>query len=104
MLGDDCGLASQPFAVVDARELPVFGPPVVGVVALLVVNPGLSLLPMLSWSAGMYAWWTGTGVGPAPLYGDLDHFGDGCGDAEAENCVLVDSGRLAERGDWEGEW
>lgn len=39
------------------------GPPVVGVVPALVVSPGLSLLPMLSWSLGMYAWWTGRGAG-----------------------------------------
>jgi hypothetical protein len=40
---------------------------VVGVVAMLELPPksnlGDSLLPMLSWSAGRYAWWTGTGPG-----------------------------------------
>lgn len=47
----------------EPREFPVRGPPVVGVVPALVVSPGLSLLPMLSWSLGMYAWWTGRGAG-----------------------------------------
>lgn len=43
----------HPFVTVVVAELPVRGPFVVGVGALLTEKPGLSLLPMLSWSAGM---------------------------------------------------
>lgn len=52
LVGEGCELP-QPFVTVVAAELPVLGPAVVGVGSLLGEKPGLSLLPMLSWSEGM---------------------------------------------------
>lgn len=53
MLVGECCALPQPFVTVVAVEVPVLGPEVVGVGSLVGEKPGLSLLPMLSWSEGM---------------------------------------------------